>query len=321
VALADEIEAVMKKSFRLCLRRVLLSASLAVLCACEQDAPAEEDVAAPDDAAAEDAADDASVTEDPSTTEDASEAEDPPEMEEDASPDGEGDAPSETEGDAPSEMDDAAVETEDAAEPDDEEDAGSPRVPSFLPWQEGNTWTYRVTNSGAVSTKVVTIMAAETVGGSGPHADEVAFKVVTSKGARDQTISWQALRGDAVVRFREQSFHAGTGALELEEHWSPYKLHFDGSGAHTMAGASWFEEYEETKLPRGASPATSSERDRWIVDSPEEKVTVPAGTFRAVVVIKAGGSDLKTYWYARGVGKVKETGGQTEELVSYDVSE
>jgi hypothetical protein len=123
------------------------------------------------------------------------------------------------------------------------------------------------------------------------------------------------------VRFREQSFHAQTGALELEEHWSPYKLHFDGSDAHTRAAASWDEVYEETKHSPGASPETSSERDRWLVDSPEERVTVPAGTFRAVVVVKAAGAELKTYWYARGVGKVKETGGQTEELVSYEVSE
>ena len=36
--------------------------------------------------------------------------------------------------------------------------------------------------------------------------------------------------------------------------------------------------------------------------------------------MKAGGSNLKTYWYVPGVGKVKETGGQTEELVSYEVA-
>jgi hypothetical protein len=122
-----------------------------------------------------------------------------------------------------------------------------------------------------------------------------------------------------VVRYREQSFHAGTGELELEEHWDPYKLHFDGSLEHTMAGASWLESYEETKIASDAPEETQPQRERWTVDSPEEEVTVPAGTFRAVVVVKAGGGNPKTYWYVRGVGKVKETGGQTEELVDYKV--
>jgi hypothetical protein len=211
---------------------------------------------------------------------------------------------------------------EDAA-PTEMEDAGQSSTGDgpYLPWKQGNTWTYRVTNNGEVSTKVVTIMAEEKVGGSGPNADETAFKVVTKKGELDQTISWQTTRGDdVVVRFREQSFHAMTGELELEEYWAPYKLHFDGSAAHTEAGATWLEDYEETKVPIDAEPQTQTERDRWRVDSPDEEVTVPAGTFRAVVVIKAGGTDLKTYWYVRGVGKVKETGGQTEELVSYEVA-
>jgi hypothetical protein len=43
---------------------------------------------------------------------------------------------------------------------------------------------------------------------------------------------------------------------------------------------------------------------------------VPAGTFDAIVLRKVGGSE-KRYWYVRGVGKVKETGGQVEELVSW----
>jgi hypothetical protein len=167
---------------------------------------------------------------------------------------------------------------------------------------------------------VVTIEAEETVGGTGPHAADSAFKVVTKKGKLDQTISWQFLDGERVLRYREQSFHESTGELEQEEHWDPYKLHFDGSDAHTAEGGTWLESYDETKIPVAKPAETKTERDRWIVDSPSEEITVPAGTFKAVVVQKAGGGDIKTYWYVRGVGKVKETGGQTEELVSYEVT-
>lgn len=203
-------------------------------------------------------------------------------------------------------------------EPSDKPDAEETDGP-YLPWKVGNSWTYRVTNNGEVSTKVVTIEAEEEVGGTGPHASDRAYRVVTSKGAKDQTVSWQVSEGDRVLRYREQSFHESTGELEQEEHWDPYKLHFDGTEEHTAKDADWLEVYEETKIPAKKPAETEQARDRWSVDSPSETVTVPAGTFRAVVVQKASGSGLKTYWYVRGVGKVKETGGQTEELIEYKV--
>ena len=56
-----------------------------------------------------------------------------------------------------------------------------------------------------------------------------------------------------------------------------------------------------------------------LLNAAKVKVTVPAGTFDAVVLIKSTATGSKTYWYVPGVGKVKETGGQTEELVSFDV--
>lgn len=191
---------------------------------------------------------------------------------------------------------------------------------TLLPWSVGNSWTYKVTEDGQTSSKVTTIGAEEPVGGSGPHKDALAFKVVTTKGAADMTISWQAHVEDRIVRYREQSFHEKTGALELEEHWDPAKLHVDDSAAHKLAGASWLEDYSETKHdPATSVDRTSNERDRWTIESSDQTIVVPAGTFRAVVIHKAGGSSAKTYWYVPGVGKVKETGGQTEELMSYEV--
>jgi hypothetical protein len=191
---------------------------------------------------------------------------------------------------------------------------------SLLPWKVGNTWTYQVTGDGEQTTKVVTLEAEEPVGGAGPNAGKIAIRQVSAKGASDKTISWHAIEGERLVRYREQSFSARTGALEIEEHWSPGKLHIDYSAAHVAAGASWFEEYQETKVEAGATPETSSERERWMVDAVDELVEVPAGKFRALVLQKAGGDSLKTYWFVPGVGKVKETGGQTEVLVRYDLT-
>jgi hypothetical protein len=96
-------------------------------------------------------------------------------------------------------------------------------------------------------------------------------------------------------------------------------LHLDMAAAHLVAGATWLEVYQETKQPVMGTASVATARDRWTVLAVDQEVTVPAGTFRALVLQKAGGSTAKQYWYVRGVGKVKETGGQTEELVSYQL--
>jgi hypothetical protein len=198
---------------------------------------------------------------------------------------------------------------------------GSTSTQPLLPWQAGNTWTYQVTQDAEVTIKVTTVGDEEPVGGDSPFADVLAFKVVTEKSnGADQTVSWQGVEGERVVRYREQSYSASTDQLELEEYWSPYKLHVDWSAERTVTGASWLEDYEETKLPVGDTMSVSSRRDRWSVTAVGEEVVVPAGTFSDTVVLqKIGGNTPKTYWYARGVGKIKETGGQTEELVEYQV--
>lgn len=201
-------------------------------------------------------------------------------------------------------------------------DGPAPITEPLLPWAVGNSWTYRVTEDGEVSDKVTTIGELEPVGGDGPSAEVEAYKVVTSKkNSSDHTDSWQAADGDRVLRYREQSFSASTGDLELDEYWEPYKLHVDWSAEHLVEGASWLEEYEETKLPVGDTESRSTRRDRWELESLAESVTVPAGTFdNAVVFRKIGSGSLKVYWYVPGVGKVKETGGQTEELMDYELA-
>lgn len=225
----------------------------------------------------------------------------------------------------------AACGTEDPGEPSDPVGStggtgaggggGSTPDPegALLPWKPGNTWTYRVTVDGQVSEKVTTVGEEELVGGTGPHAADLANHVVTMKrNGLDRTESWQARVGDRVLRYRELSFRASDGALELEEHWDPYKIHIDGTAEHMVAGAQWAETYAETKtMAPAGTPITSTVTDTWAVESVDLSVTVPAGTFQAVVFRKL--PTEKLYFYVPGIGKVKELGGQTEELVSYDL--
>lgn len=192
----------------------------------------------------------------------------------------------------------------------------------LLPWAEGNSWTYKVTDKADVSTKKTTIGAKVTVGGTGPHANDQAYEVTTLKtDDTDRTVSYQVDIDGKVLRYRELSFPDATSPTpELEEHWAPYKLHIDGTAEHTVAEASWLEDYQETKIEPNATPTTAEQRDRWTVDEVPATVTVPAGTFtNAIKFTKAGGDALKAYWYVRGIGKIKETGSQTEELTEYTV--
>ena len=220
----------------------------------------------------------------------------------------------------------ACGSTDPGANPDGGSGGGgggtSCQLPSgaLLPWKLGNKWSYKVTELGQVSQKITTIEVAELVGGTGPNSGKMAFKVVTKKGEKDQTISWQGPDGDRIVRYREQSFNATTGALELEEHWAPHKLHIDGSSARMMKDASWLESYQETKRPAGGNEATATAMDRWSVLADCETVQVLDKSWNAIKLQKAGGTTLKTYWYVPGIGKVKESGGQTEELVEYEVT-
>jgi hypothetical protein len=222
-------------------------------------------------------------------------------------------------GSSPSEGDGGA-EPEADAQSDDEEDgsASVDDMASLLPFKEGNRWTYRVAGGTGMSMKVTTVGPLEKVGGMGPNKDKMAFKVTTMKGS-DKTVSWQAVEGTSVLRYREVAYSAMTGMAELEEHWVPSKLHIHSAPEFKKAGHKWVEMYQETKTMTGMAPVTDTAADNWSVDGVDVSVTVPAGTFKAVVFVKASPSGQKTYWYVPGVGKVKETGGQTEELASFEI--
>jgi hypothetical protein len=191
----------------------------------------------------------------------------------------------------------------------------------LLPWAVGNSWTYQVTKGTTVSTKTTTIGDLEAVGGDGPNAELMAYHVTTGKGDSDHTESWQAPSPDnpeRVVRYREQSFSATTGELATDTYWDPEKLHVDGSAERTIKAANWLESYAETKLTVGLTPTSHDVRERWMVLDDDETLTVPFGTFEHTIHFqKIGSSTSKEYWYLRGVGKLKETGSQTEELTDY----
>jgi hypothetical protein len=196
----------------------------------------------------------------------------------------------------------------------------------LLPFTEGNQWTYRVTDGASITDKTTTIGGLEAIGGSGPHAADMAYKVVTRKGAdlADQTESWQAPSAespDRVLRFREISYGTTTQMPKLDTYWDPSKLHIDGREEVLVSDYTWLETYDETKIPYDGSPTTTgTQSDRWTIISLDESLTVAGKRYDHAIHFRKFSTAAKEYWYLRGVGKLKETGTQTEELVSFSLN-
>ncbi len=197
-------------------------------------------------------------------------------------------------------------------------DTGDPGLGRYLPLTLGASWTWRVTPStGDAFDKVSTVEAFEDVGGA--KAGVMAFRVRTA-GKDGTTISWQEDTGSQVLRHREQSFSAN-GSMTSDQIYMPYKLRVDESAAHMAAGATFAENYTEVDTnPATGVIKTKTKAQTWTVEAVNEQLTVPAGTFVCVRLRRVGtdaSASDKQYWFARGVGKIKEAGGQTEELAAF----
>jgi hypothetical protein len=207
---------------------------------------------------------------------------------------------------------------------------GTERQSERMPLEVGNFWTFAVSDEDGDPPiqKTQRVLRRELVG-LGPNAATEAFFLVTSKvedASLDKTESWQGLELDAsgnavqVVRYREVSYDKKTGQAELDQYWDRHRLRVDDF--HAAAMGTWTETYTESKLPADDEPELDvPQTETWSVASDDEVVEVPAGTFHAVVVVRHADdpADEKRYFFAKGVGKIKETGGKTEVLLDCSV--
>jgi hypothetical protein len=112
--------------------------------------------------------------------------------------------------------------------------------------------------------------------------------------------------------------------MSEEDYYEPYKLRIDDSDMDKAPGDSYDESYTEDIQTFGTNANTTSndKTDHWVVESLSTSVTTPAGTFDCVQWHRTNsvtGSD-KRYYFAPGIGKVKEEGsGVIEILVDYTV--
>jgi hypothetical protein len=219
-----------------------------------------------------------------------------------------------------------------------------PTAEAYYPQKVGNSWTYLVTPTGVdlPSYKVVTIEAVEMVGGDGTSAVRPAYRHATCKSAPsvaacamppsatnrvDKTVGWLGMVDKTLGNYREQSFKKGTEMMVEEDWWEPYRIKIDNSPAHTTLGATWTDSYKEWKRPVGGITTSTPQNETWTVLAVDDTVTItpPGGAPRSyphclkVTHSNNSGSMNKAFWYARGIGKVKETGTQIEELIDYKV--
>jgi hypothetical protein len=189
------------------------------------------------------------------------------------------------------------------------------RADRYLPLAVGATWTFRVTPlTGTAVTKTSTVEAIEDVGGS--KAGISAFRVRTGK-IDGATVSWQEDRCTSITRHREKTFDLAN-LQQVDTFYVPDKIRIDETAAHVALGATWPVTYSEVTTDAANVTTMIAKDETWTVEAIAESVTVPAGTFTALKLHKVtSGAADKRFWFVKGVGKVKETGDQTEELMSY----
>jgi hypothetical protein len=173
---------------------------------------------------------------------------------------------------------------------------------SIFPVAVGNRWELRVDGT---ETKVQVV--------TGETSDGFTFE--TTRGDK-KTFSIQRIDAEGrLVRASEYSTILGAVAERLTFVPADIRVDLDTIDA----GATYSQTYLEDHDPSDGIPDVRKSQT-FTVEAVDEAVTVPAGTYRTVRVRRiTDGGPAKTFWYAKGIGKVKEVGGQLEELVASEI--
>lgn len=179
----------------------------------------------------------------------------------------------------------------------------------FLPYQPGYSWTYRVTDTltGDVTTKTQVVSM------------EGSDLVQTTTKANGSTVSRLQISGDAVVRLQQEDLDQA-GLLERTTVYDPGQTRLDEAADQITLGATRDDNYTASITFEDGSPATMESRtDNWEVLGVDVECTSPLGTFECLHIKRIrtlGGVSSKDFFFARGIGKVKEANpNQIEELI------
>jgi hypothetical protein len=185
----------------------------------------------------------------------------------------------------------------------------------YLPYEAGNSWTYQITDlsTGMRATKTQAVSAVDD-----PDLGPVLLQVTGKLSGTTKSLNRRD--GDRLVRFEQEDYDA-TGTLERTTTYDPSELRIDESAERVAEGAAWDEAYTEiVDDPSGVEVSRVDTIDHWAVVEGAVSCEAPLGTFECLHLRKtrtAGGVAVKDFFFARGVGKVRESGqSQLEELAS-----
>jgi hypothetical protein len=190
----------------------------------------------------------------------------------------------------------------------------------FNPWEINAVWSYQISqpNKAPATGRKRTITAVEDVGA--PHPGTMAYKVHVELYAESKDL-WERPEGDLDVAYKTAFYNTG-GTLYETDTEQPYRVKLDESAAHTVTGATWTETFTETAVVVGQGPSSKTGHMTWKVINDAEPITVIAGTYTALHVQRTNVDkqppEVVDYWYAKGVGRLKESGGNAvDELESF----
>ena len=196
---------------------------------------------------------------------------------------------------------------------------GAPTGGPYQPLAVNAMWAYQVNDRGVAYEETNVVEALEDMGGT--KAGTMAYRMRESLPNETQ-LTWYQTAANMTLRHHEQALDAA-GAMKSESWFSPYRLRLDENAAHVTDGATWTTTFTENHTSRSKPPSQTSKTETWLVLAANETIVVPAGTFTTLRVSRTDQTDgsIKTYWFARGVGKVKEVTetGHTEELSRYSI--
>lgn len=182
----------------------------------------------------------------------------------------------------------------------------------YLPDAVGNSWAYRVDEFDGNPPAIKRQNYSEIIT---PDEETGPVIVQLTENASGSTENWLQRQGDKMVRLRQRDFDA-TGRLERTTYYRPYRLRLDETPERLVAGARWTENYvREVQDFLGTEEETISEE--WSVAGVDVPCPEPWSQLKCLhvdLVRLEGGVSQKSYWFARGYGKILEEGGLIEEL-------
>ncbi len=190
----------------------------------------------------------------------------------------------------------------------------------LLPLAEGVQWVHVRTDLETLAKDEKSLVVGPFMDIGGEKSGRMGHRLTTVKD-NGETVRYFEDTGNAVVEHRKQDL---AGATHHDEYFVDSKIRVDESTERLQLDASYTETYVEQSTNLTTNLATTKDRTaEWRLRRLGEEVTVPAGTFCTVrlsrqVTTDGEVGDEKLYWYAPGVGKVKERdGNKLEELASY----